>query len=369
MRVAIVHDWLNTKMGGAESLLLEMAALYPDAPIYTLIYDRQAFGDAIDPERIRTSFLQKFPAFIKKRPRYLLPLIPTAIEQLDLSEFDLVLSQSGAYAKGVITRPETLHICYCNSPMRAVWDYWPRYVDEQGVGPVRRMAIHRLTSKLRLWDYYSAARVDVWIANSKNVASRIKKYYHQNSVVIYPGAHTDRYQPVATHLKEDYFVTLANLTPYKKIDLAIEACNRLGKPLVVIGEGSDRRRLEQLAGPTIHFAGRVGDAELPDLLAKARALIFPNEEDFGIAPIDAMAAGTPVIAYGKGGVTETVVAGKTGVFFDQPTTDSLAECLQRFDEHDFKTSDLVARSKRFTMSHFRHELEQFVEEAYAKRHR
>ncbi len=364
MKVAIVHDWLNTKMGGAENLLVEMAAMYPDAPIYTLIYDPMAVGDAIDPQRIRTSRLQKAPGFLKKRPRYLLPFIPAAIEQFDLSEYDLVLSQSGAWAKGVITKPETLHICYCNSPMRFVWDYWPRYLNEQRVGFIRRFAIRVLTSRLRLWDFYSAPRVDKWIANSKTVSGRIKKYYHQNSTVIYPGADVDRFKPVADHQKADYFVTLSNLTPYKKVDMAIEACNRLGKPLIVIGDGPDRGRLEKLAGPTIEFAGRVSNAKLPILLAKAQALIFPNEEDFGIAPIEAMAAGTPVVAYGRGGLTETVVAGKTGVFFEQPSVDSLAECLQRFDEHQFEQKALVAQAHKFSMERFRIELRQFIEEAY-----
>ncbi len=279
MKVALVHDWLNTKQGGGENVLLEMAALFPDAPIYTLLYDAETFDGKLDPSRIRPSNLQRLPRFLRKRPRYLLPWLATAIEQFDFSEYDVVISSSSAFAKGIITKPATLHICYCHSPMRFVWDYWPAYIQEQRVGPLRRAAIHLLTSRLRQWDYYSAARVDCWIANSQTTAKRINKYYRVNvDAVIYPGADIGAFSP--TGHKGAYFVTLSSLTPYKKIDLAITACNQIKAELIVIGDGPDRERLKQIAGPTIRFAGRVSNAERANLLSGAQALLFPNEEDF-----------------------------------------------------------------------------------------
>jgi len=368
MKVALVHDWLNTKFGGGESVLLTLAAMYPDAPIYTLLYNPEVCGEAIDPARVRTSTLQRLPGWLQRRPRYLLPLIPTAIEQFDFSDYDLVISTSSAWAKGIITPPETLHLCYCFSPMRFVWDYWPAYVSEQHVGPLRRAAIHVLTSRLRLWDYYSAARVDRWVAISQLTARRIQKYYRQPlPPVIYPGAELDRFQPSEEkddHQKEDYFVTLAALTPYKRLDLAIAACNRTGRNLVVIGDGPDRARLEALAGPTIRFAGRASDAERAQLLAHAQALIFPNVEDFGIAPVEAMASGTPVVAYGQGGVTETVVDGVTGIFFGEQTVEALAAALERCAATKFSTAALTKRAAVFSTQRFRQQFQEYVEQAY-----
>ncbi|HUC20106.1 MAG TPA: glycosyltransferase, partial [Candidatus Polarisedimenticolaceae bacterium] len=312
---------------------------------------------------VHPSTLQRWPAFLRKRPRYLLPWLPAAIEQFDFSGYDVVISSSSAFAKGVITKPETLHLCYCHSPMRFVWDYWPAYVQEQRVGPLRRAVIYALTSSLRQWDYYSAARVDNWVANSRTTAGRIAKYYRMKAdAVIYPGADINSFTPAAH--KGTYFVTLSSLTPYKKIDLAIAACNQINAELVVIGDGPDRERLEQLAGPTIRFAGRVGDQERAKLLAEAKALIFPAEEDFGIAPIEAMASGTAVIAYRKGGLTETVQEGVTGVFFDNPDVAELADILNRFDPAQFKQSDLVKQAQRFSTEVFRKRFKTYVEAAY-----
>jgi glycosyltransferase involved in cell wall biosynthesis len=365
MKVALVHDWLNTKFGGGERMLAELAAMYPDAPIYTLICNPEVLQYGISADRVRTSFLQRMPHFLRQRSRYLLPLIPIAIEQFDLSEYDVVISTSSAFAKGVITKPETLHICYCFSPMRFVWDHWPAYLNEQKVGPVRRAAIRLVTSRLRLWDFYSAARVDRWVAISKTVAGRIRKFYHQEAdVVIYPGADLSTAKPIDPKLKEDYFVTLAALTPYKRIDLAVAACTRLNKRLIVMGDGPERARLEAMAGPTIEFTGRVDDRRRGELVAAAAGLIFPNEEDFGIAPIDAMASGTAVIAYGKGGLTETVVPGTTGVFFDEPTVESLSAAIADFKTTDYATADLVAQAKKFSMERFRTQMAAFVKEQY-----
>lgn len=367
MKVAIVHDWLNTKRGGAENVALELAAMFPDAPVYTLLYNHQLYDDTLPKERVHSSSLQRLPQWLKKRSRYLLPFLPQAIESFDLSQYDVVISSSTGWGKGVITKPETLHICYCHSPMRFVWDYWPRYVSEQGVGPLRRAAIHLLTSRMRLWDYYSAARVDRWIANSKTTQSRISKYYHQSSSVIYPGVDIDAFTPSAAP-KGGYYATLSTLTPYKKVELAIEAANQLGRELVIIGDGIDRSRLEALAGPSVRFAGRVSNAERAQLLAGARALIFPSEEDFGIAPVEAMASGTPVIAYNKGGLKETVIDGKTGRFFEEPTAASLIDAIQRFEGDTFNTADLVRQAKQFDSERFRRELHREIAQAL-KEHR
>lgn len=366
MRVALVHDWLNTKFGGAERVLAQLTEIYPEAPIYTLLFDPVAVGDRIDHDRIKPSVLQRAPGFLRRRSRYLLPFIPSAIEQFDLTDYDLVISSSSAFAKGVITRPETMHICYCHTPMRFVWDYWPGYVQEQHVGSIRKAAIHRLTSKLRLWDYYSAARVDAWIANSHTTAGRIKKYYHQDvAAVINPGVDTEAFTHSATG-KDDYFVTLAALTPYKKIDLAIEACNQLSQRLLVIGEGPDRPRLQKLAGPTVSFVGRVDDEERVRLVGNAAALLFPNEEDFGIAPVEAMAAGTPVVGYNRGGLTETITPGKTGILFDQQTAEGLAEAIKSFRPAQFKTSDLVVAAAKFDEEHFAKNFTKEVEQLYGR---
>jgi glycosyltransferase involved in cell wall biosynthesis len=370
LKVAIAHDWFNTKFGGAENVLVELAELFPEAPIFTILYDRETAGDAIAPERIHPSRLQRAPAWLRHRPRYLLPFIPGAIERFDFSGYDVVISSSSAWVKGVVTKPETLHICYCYSPMRFAWDYWPRYVEEQQVGPLRRAAIHVLTSRLRLWDYYSAARVDRWVAISHHVAARIRKYYRQPAeavTVIYPGADISAFKPQPTK-KEDYFLTLSSLAPYKRIDLAIAACNRLGRRLIVAGDGADRARLERLAGDTIEFTGRVSDSRRADLLARAQAFIFPGEEDFGIAPVEAMASGTPVIAYNRGGLTETVAENRTGIFFDEPTVDSLVAALERFNLDDYKPSDLTAQAAKFTTATFRTSFRDYVEKAYRERH-
>ncbi len=363
MKVALVHDWLNNKVGGGERVLFQLAELFPDAPIYTLVFSAPKYAGLIDPSRVRTSSLQHLPKILHERSRYLLPLIPTAVEQFDFSAYDVVISSSAAWVKNIITKPETLHICYCHTPMRFVWDYWPKYLDEQRVGFIRRLAIRSMTSKLRLWDYYGAARVDHWIANSAATASRIKKYYHQTAEVIYPGVDLSLLHPAKE--KEDYYICLGMLTPYKKFDLAIEAFAHSKRHLVVVGDGPDRRRLQQLATPNIKFTGSVSDTEKAKLLAAAKAFILPNEEDFGLVPVEAMAAGTPVIAYGRGGALETVTM-KTGIFFYEPTAASLIQAIGEFEQKEFKLADLTARAQVFSKSNFQKSIKHRVEQTYHK---
>ena len=350
MKTALLIDWLNTKRGGGEAVLLELAELYPQADIFTLIHNPELYPE-LDKRIVKTSFLQKMPKWLKKRSRYLLPLIPTAIEQLDLSDYDLVISCSSAWVKSVITKPETTHICYCYSPTRMIWDYWPQYIEEQHVGPIRRAAIHLLTSRIRVWDFLSSSRVDYWDPISQSVSDRILKFYRTNpQPVIYPGADISKFKPSSS--KEDYFVSVGSLATYKRIDVAIEACNELGERLLIAGDGPDRQRLEKLAGPTIEFLGRVSDEKRREILSRAKAFIFPGLEDFGITPLEAMASGTPVIAYGAGGVSETVVDGKTGIFFDQIDKDSLKNAIEKFNNAKFDTSALESRAKEFSTDIF-----------------
>ena len=349
MRVALVHDWLNTRVGGSEQVLLELARLYPDAPIYTLWFRPEYYQGLIDPSRVRTSSLNKWPHWLTKKPHYLLGLLPTAIESFDLSDFDVVISSSNAFSKGVITRPETLHVSYCYSPMRFAWDYWPRYLDEQQIGPLRRMVATRLISRVRLWDYYSSKRVDHWLTISKTVAARIEKYYGATAEVIHPPVATSQFGPAKT--KDDYYVTLGTLTPYKRIDQAITVAGKTKRQLIVIGDGFDRPRLERLAGPTVRLAGRIDPSQKAELLAGARALIHPGEEDFGLAPVEAMASGTPVVAYGRGGASETVTA-QTGVLYDQATPAALETALDHFETKTWDRHVLVTRAAEFDQAHF-----------------
>lgn len=364
MKVAIVHDWLNQKVGGGERVLLKLAALYPEAPIYTLLYEPKKFGELLPAERIRTSHLQRLPAWLRRHSRYLLPFIPRAIESFDFTGFDVVLSSSVAFSKNIITRPETLHVCYCHAPMRFAWDYWPQYLDEQHLGSWRRWVVTRMVSSLRSWDYLGVARVDRWLANSKTTQARIKKYYHQESRVIYPPVDTAFFAAAAGTAIQNYYVTLANLTPYKKLDLAIEAFNISGEKLVVIGEGADRKRLEELAKPNIEFTGYLSETDRRDKVAGARGLIFPQEEDFGIAIVEATAAATPVIAYTKGGASESVVDGVTGVLFSEQSVEALNRAVERAKTIDFKPAAMAKQAAKFDQAIFAENLTSYVKKAY-----
>lgn len=354
--VALVHDWLNTKRGGAEKVLEALARTFPQAPIYTLIHNEQLFP--YPAERIHTSSLQRLPAALKQRSRYTLPLIPSAIEAWDFSGYDIVISSSSAFAKNIVTPETTRHICYCHTPARFVWDYWPQYLDEQRVGPLRRSYIRRQVQRFRHWDYVGAGRVDQFLANSRTTQSRIRKFYRRSSDILHPPVDTDIQTP---DRQDNHYVTLGMLTPYKKIDLAIEAFNISGKPLKVIGDGPDRRRLEALAADNIEFVGFVEASTRNQLVSRARGLIFPNIEDFGIAPLEAMALGTPVIAYSQGGATETVLDKKTGVFFSEQTPKALNGAIAAAEEIEFKTTDMHEQADHFSRKRFESELRRIIE--------
>jgi glycosyltransferase involved in cell wall biosynthesis len=364
MKVALVHDYLN-QMGGAERVVMAFHDIFPDAPIYTSIYDPKRVDPAFQQMDIRTSFMQKLPLVTKHHQPYL-PFYPFAMESLDLRGYDLVLSSSSAFGKGVITRPETLHICYCHTPMRWCWAY-DEYVEREQLSKVARKVLPALITGLRIWDQTSAMRVDHFIANSPVVAERIQKYYRRDAIVIPPPVEASRFIFDPLTQPEDYFLVVCRLIPYKRIDLAIEACNRLHLPLVIIGNGRDEERLKKMAGPTIRFMGRLSDDEVLHYYAHCRAFLFPVEDDFGITPLEAQAAGRPVIAYGAGGALASVIDGITGVFFHEQTVDSLASVLATFDESTFDTQVIRNHALEFDMPRFRRRIEQFIDAKMSER--
>ena len=363
MKVALVHDYLN-QMGGAERVVLALHEMFPDAPLYTSIYDPQRVDTAFQSIDIRTSFMQRFP-LVKKHHQPFLPFYPFAMEQLDLRGYDLVLSSSSAFAKGIITRPETMHICYCHTPMRWCWNY-DEYVEREHLGRIPRNILPFFISGLRVWDQTSSMRVDHFIANSPVVADRIRKYYRRNAVVIPPPVEVSRFTFDPTSQPEDYFLIVSRFMPYKRIDLAIEACNQLQLPLVIIGSGRDEIRLTRLAGPSIRFMGRLSDQEVLYYYAHCRALILPGEEDFGITPLEAQASGRPVIAYAAGGALASIVENVTGTFFHKQSVESLVEVLASFDEQRYDPQTIHNHALEFDRLRFHRRILQFIEAKMSK---
>lgn len=358
-KVALVHDYL-TKLGGAEKVLQVLHEIYPKAPIYTLLYDKQGTKGIFEKDnyKIITSSLQNKPAFIRKRSKLLLNKFPQAIEEFNFSDFDVVISDSNSFAHGIITGPETLPICYCYSPTRYLWDWHHEYLEENhiGFGAIGRL-IRAQLSNIRIWDRLSADRVNFWISQSKTVADRIKKYYRKDSIIINPPVNINDFKK-SSRKPKDFYLLVSRLSPYKKIDLAIEAFNQLDKRLLIAGEGNDKNRLEILTdSKKIEFLGYISDQKYHELLSECKAFIFPGEEDFGLTPIEAMASGRPVIAYGKGGVTETVVDGETGLFFNQPTAESLISAINKFEKNINQFNPEVCRKRA----------EQFSEEIFIKK--
>ena len=351
MKVALVHDFL-VKLGGAERVLKVFADLYPDAPIYTLLYDEALCGKVFPAARVRASFLQRAPGFLRKRQRYLLPMMPRAIESFDLSEYDLVLSSNSAYAHGVLISSAAKHVCYCHSPMRYAWDYTHEYLKEQQIGGVRRSVIVRLLHHIRQWDQVAADRVDTYIANSHHVRKRIKKYYRKDAEVLHPPVDTRHFKPQKEH--QDYFLIVSTLSPYKKIDLAVQLFNKIGKQLIIVGSGAQEEYLKSIAGPHVKVVGFKSDEIVRDYLQNCRAFIFPGEEDFGITPVEAMACGKPVLAYGKGGALETVIPGFSGEFFHEPTIESMEDGLGRLiiNEPNYDAKKIHEHAGQFSKQHF-----------------
>ena len=352
-RVALVHDYLN-QYGGAERVLEALHALFPRAPVFTSIYDPDAMPTFYREWDIRTSFMQGLPGWRRHFRRYL-PLYPSAFEAFDLSGFDLIISSSSAFAKGIIPPPAARHVCYCHTPMRFAWRTGD-YVAREGIGGAQGALLPLLLTYVRLWDAATTPRVDAFVANSQAVAARIRRYYGRDAAVIPPPVELPPFDPRSPG---DYYLAGGRLIPYKRLHLAVEAFNKLRLPLVVFGEGRERSALEALAGPTIRFTGWASEDERRELLAGCRAFIFPGEEDFGITPLEAMAAGRPVIAYGAGGALDIVVEGLSGRFFRQPSAAALAAALaaSRCDSYDaaairrhaeeFGTDVFLARMREF----------------------
>lgn len=361
MRVALAHDYLN-QYGGAERVLEQLHDFYPDAPIYTSIYDRDVMPAAYRSWDIRTSFMQGLPLVSKHHQSYLMAY-PIAFESFDLAAYDVVISNSSAFCKGVITSPHTLHISYCLTPMRWVWRYRD-YVERERLGPMARMLLPPLIHYLRLWDAGAASRVDRFIAISTAVAARIKKYYRRDAAIIHPPVDTRRF---GAHTNGgDFYLTVARLIPYRRIDLVVEAFRELGLPVVVVGDGRDRARLQARAPKNVEFVGRVDDDTLRELYASCRAYLFPAEEDFGIAPVEAQAAGRPVVAYAAGGSLDTVVDGETGVFFREQTPEALANAVRRLESLSLDADRIRANAARFSTEVFRDRFTAYVAEAYSE---
>jgi len=362
MKIALVHDYL-VQYGGAERVLEAFTELFPYAPIYTLIYDREAMHGIFEDKLIYTSFLQNLP-FSRKRHRFFPPLMPLAIEQFDFSKYDIVLSDSSSYAKGIITRPETLHICYMHTPMRYAWDDCQKYTQDFGFPEFIKRLVPFFMSPIRLWDRSSADRIDHFLTNSHFVAKRIKKYYQQDAQVIHPPVNVDRFHVSETH--EDYFLIVGRLIAYKRHDIAIEAFNRLKLPLKIIGRGPEMDRLKKMAGSTIEFLGRVSEEDLPGYYAKCRGFVFPQEEDFGIVAIEAMASGRPLIAYRVGDIVEHLEEGKTGVFFDEQTSEAIVRAVEHFRDTDYDPEYIRNKAVPFDKERFKATMKDYIENAVNK---
>lgn len=348
-RVALVHDWL-TGMRGGEKVLEVVAALFPDAPIYTLFHFPGSVSQAIESHPIRTSFLQRAPGLREHYRRYL-PVFPVAIEELDLTGFDLIISTSHCVAKGIIPSPDAFHVCYCHTPMRYAWDqehaYFPR---REGVGARLRSLV--LTG-LRAWDVSSSSRVHLFVANSSFVARRIRAFYGRDAEVLHPPVDTGYFTPGPSREKEDYFLMVSALAPYKRVETAMAACERLGVELRIVGEGPERERLEELAGPRTRLLGQVEPRRLRDLYRGARLFLQPGVEDFGIASVEALACGTPVVAVDKGGILDIVEDGRHGVLYpDWGGPADLAEAIDKAREIDFNNLDLRKRAESFSVERF-----------------
>jgi len=356
MRIALVHDYL-VQYGGAERVLECFSELFPYAPIYTLVYDKDAMHGAFEEKDIRTSYLQKIP-FAKKQHRLFPILMPSAIEQFDFSQYDVVLSDSSSFAKGIVTGPKTLHICYMHTPMRYAWDDCQKYTDDFGFPKLIKKFVPFAMNYIRLWDKVSSDRVDKFIANSNFVSKRIKKYYGKDSEVINPPVSINNF--FISENQKDYFLMVGRLIAYKRHDIAIQAFNRLGLSLKIIGRGPEIKRLKKMAGPSIEFLGRVSDEELPRYYSECQAFVFPQEEDFGIVAIEAFASGRPIIAFRGGDITEHMEEGKMGVFFEKQNPEEIVRAVRKFKTINFDKNYIKANSLRFDKEIFKGRIKEYV---------
>ena len=357
MKVAIVHYWL-VGMRGGEKVVEALCNLYPDADIFTHVYDPAAISSTIKAHQIKTSFIGRLPFAASKYKSYL-PLMPMALEQLDLRGYDLVISSESGPAKGIIPPSAATHICYCHSPMRYVWNMFHDYRERTSL--INRIVMPAASHYIRNWDAISANRVHEFVANSATVARRIETYYRRSSVVIYPPVDTKAFEIVPDQEIGDYYLMVGELVRYKRPELAVEAFNRLQKPLVVLGGGEMLRELRSMAGPTVKILGPQPFSVLKHHYARCQALIFPGEEDFGIVPVEAMASGRPVIAFAKGGATETVQDGVTGTFFRDQSVDSIIDAIERSRQIAFDPATIAARAEEFSVDRFSRAMAQFID--------
>jgi glycosyltransferase involved in cell wall biosynthesis len=361
LKVALIHYWL-VGMRGGEKVLEELCAIFPQAEIFTHVVAPAAISPALRAHKIHTTFINRLPGAKKHYQKYL-PLMPMGLEELDLRGFDLVISSESGPAKGVITAPDCLHICYCHSPMRYLWNMYHDYKRDAGL--VTRLLMPPIFHYLRQWDQLSSGRVDYFLANSSAVQARISKYYRRDSTVIHPPVDTDSFT-IATGNLGDYYLVCGQLVGYKRVDLAVEAFNRNGKPLVVIGDGELRNKLQAKTAANIRFLGPQPFEVLRDHYQHCRALIFPGEEDFGIVPVEAMACGRPVIAYGRGGVLDTVRDGTTGILFHEQTVDALLGAIADYESRpdDFDAETIRTHTRQFSKEVFRQQIEKLIHEKF-----
>lgn len=364
-KIALIHDFL-TAYGGAERVLDVFCEMFPEAPIYTLLHDKEKMRGKFEKREIRTSFLQKFPKFFRKRQKYLLPFLPVAPETFDLREYDLVLSSSGAWTKGIITRLNTKHVAYLHSPMRFVWDENEKYLKEQNKKFFFNFFARNILNYIRIWDRVAAERPDYLISNSKYTQSRVEKYYRRESQIIYPPVEVKTQN---SNLKPGkYFLVVSRLSPYKKIDSVIQAFNKLNLPLIVVGEGQQEKYLRKIAGENVKILGWQKEGRLSEIYSGARAFVFAGVDDFGIAPVEAMNFGLPVLSLRKGGALEIVEEGKTGEFFDVSTAEVIADCVRRFleSENGYDREYIKKSAERFTRDNFIKNFNDFLEEINSK---
>ncbi|GAB5493417.1 MAG: glycosyltransferase [Phototrophicaceae bacterium] len=362
MQLALVHDWLN-QIGGAEDVLATLVEEHPNSPIFTSIYAPDIMPDFYKEWDIRTLWMDSLPAIHTHHQPYL-PLYPVAWNNLNLSEYDVILSNKSGFCHGLgFDANKSIHICYCLAPTRYVWQL-DAYIKREGIGQVAEMGLRPLINMMKKWDYDAAQKVSHFIAISTEIQERIKTYYDRDSVIIFPPVETERFLPVDDNDVEDYFLIISRLIPYKRIDLAVQAATKLGLPLKIGGKGRDMERLQAIAGDTVEFLGYVPDEDLPSLMAKAKAFIFPGLEDFGITPVQAEACGRPVIAYKGGGALDTVIEGVTGEFFTEQTVDSLADVMATFDADKYDSVAIRQHALQFDTKNFNVQMNSFIEQAW-----
>ncbi len=358
-RVAVVHDWL-TIPGGSEQVVLELLEMFPQAELFTSVYDPAPWPAQITERVVHSSFLSRIPGAARHYPK-LLPLMNRAFRSFDLSGFDLVLSSSHACAKNVRTPPGTLHVCYCHTPMRYAWE--EGFLEGEEVGRALRLALPPLLARLRREDLAGAAGPDAFVANSQHVAERIERYYGRSAEIVHPPVDVEHFLGLEREPACDYYLVFGRVVPYKRVDLAVAACARLERPLKVAGDGRALEAVREQAGAATEFLGKVSQAERDRLLEGARALLFPGEEDFGIVPVEAQAAGVPVIAYGIGGAAETVLDGRTGVLFAEQGVDGLAGAIERFEGLELDSEQARENARRFSRERFREEMAGAIDRA------